>query len=155
MLHPIRFGHVNIAARDWRRLSRFYQDVFGCVPVPPERNLEGTWLADGAGVPGIRLQGEHLRLPGYDASGPTLEIYSYGPEIAGPPGLPNRTGFGHIAFAVPDVPVACEAVVQAGGSWLGRPVRHEVPGAGLLHFAYMRDPEDNVIELQRWERRNV
>lgn len=148
---PIRFGHVNIAARDWRRLCRFYRDVFGCTPVPPERNLSGAWLEEGAGVPGIRLRGQHLRLPGHGTEGPTLEIYTYEPEIPGEPGLPNRTGFGHIAFAVPDVDAACRAVVAAGGSWLGHPVRHEVQGAGMLRFAYMHDPEGNVIELQHWE----
>jgi catechol 2,3-dioxygenase-like lactoylglutathione lyase family enzyme len=151
MSSPIRFGHVNIAAHDWRRLSRFYCDVFGCTPVPPERNLSGDWLARGAGVAGIRLQGQHLRLPGYGPGGPTLEIYSYQPPLPAEPGLPNRRGFGHIAFAVPDVEAACKQVVQSGGYWLGRPVRHEVPGVGRLHFAYMRDPEDNVIELQHWE----
>jgi len=26
------FTHVNITATDWRALSRFYQQVFGCFP---------------------------------------------------------------------------------------------------------------------------
>ena len=37
----IQFVHVNLVAHNWRRLARFYQDVFRCVPVPPERDLSG------------------------------------------------------------------------------------------------------------------
>ena len=36
-LTGVSFGHVNIVARDWKRLLRFYQDVFGCEPGPPRR----------------------------------------------------------------------------------------------------------------------
>ena len=71
-----RYVHTNLIARDWRRLARFYQDVFGCVPVPPERNLSGTEMEAGTGVPGARLQGMHLRLPGTGPDGPTLESSS-------------------------------------------------------------------------------
>ena len=45
-----RFVHVNLIAQDWRKLAEFYQQVFGCTPVPPERNLSGRWLEDGTGV---------------------------------------------------------------------------------------------------------
>ena len=46
-LNGVTFGHVNSVARDWRRLSRFYQTVFGCEPVPPRRTLSGPWLEAG------------------------------------------------------------------------------------------------------------
>ena len=36
-----RYVHTNLIARDWRVLARFYQEVLGCVPVPPERDLSG------------------------------------------------------------------------------------------------------------------
>ena len=36
--HGARFGHVNVIARDWRRLADFYAEVFGCELVPPERD---------------------------------------------------------------------------------------------------------------------
>ena len=39
----IKFTHTNIVAKDWKTLSLFYQEVFGCVPVPPERDIQGDW----------------------------------------------------------------------------------------------------------------
>jgi catechol 2,3-dioxygenase-like lactoylglutathione lyase family enzyme len=148
---PMRYAHTNIVARDWERLAAFYERVFGCVPVGPTRDLAGTWLDQATGIPGVRIRGRHLRLPGHGAGGPTLEIFSYEPATpGGPASLPNRPGLGHLAFAVDDVDAACAAVVGAGGSLVGRAASGEVEGAGALRFAYVRDPEGNVIELQRW-----
>ncbi len=100
MIGGARYVHTNLIARDWRRLARFYQDVFGCVPVPPERNLSGGEMEAGTGVPGARLRGMHLRLPGVGPDGPTLEIFEYAQAAADTPPAPNRPGFAHIAFAV-------------------------------------------------------
>jgi predicted enzyme related to lactoylglutathione lyase len=30
-----RYAHTKLIARDWQRLARFYERVFGCVRVPP------------------------------------------------------------------------------------------------------------------------
>jgi hypothetical protein len=38
------YVHTNLIAHDWRALAEFYQQVFGCVPVPPERDLSGPLL---------------------------------------------------------------------------------------------------------------
>lgn len=72
-----KYKHTNIIAKDWRLLSKFYQEVLGCVLVPPERDLQGAWLDKGTGVPNAHFAGMHLRLPGFGESGPTLEIYQY------------------------------------------------------------------------------
>ena len=146
----VTFGHVNIVARDWRRLSRFYQAVFGCVPVPPRRQLSGAWLAAGTAVEGAELEGEHLRLPGHGADGPTLEIYSYSSALEKLPAAANRLGFGHLAFGVPHVEEALEQVLAEGGRALGEVSSASVPGKGQLTFVYACDSEDNVIELQSW-----
>lgn len=71
------FAHVNLVAKDWRRLARFYEQVLGCVPVPPERKLEGEQLERATGVRRATIQGAHLRLPGPAEKGPTLEIFQY------------------------------------------------------------------------------
>ncbi len=59
-----RYVHTNLIAEDWRLLAGFYQKVFGCVPVPPERDFRGEKLEAGTGVRGAHLRGAHLRLPG-------------------------------------------------------------------------------------------
>ena len=144
------YRHTNIIATDWKMLSRFYQDVFGCTPVPPQRDQSGQWLEDGTGVKNAALKGEHLLLPGFSKGGPTLEIYSYSEMLEKHEAKSNRKGFGHIAFEVEDVKIATDEVVQAGGKLYGKVVSREVPGAGTITFTYVLDPEDNLIELQSW-----
>ena len=72
-----RFVHTSIVAREWRGLARLYQHVSGCIPISPERDLDGQWLTSATGVPEARIQGIHLRLPGHGDEGPTLEIFRY------------------------------------------------------------------------------
>ena len=150
MLFSARYVHTNLTARDWRALATFYCEVFGCVPRGAERDLSGAWLDRFTGLDGARLRGVHLTLPGGGDHGPTLEIFSYDAMPAGKIPAPNQPGFGHIAFAVDDVATALAAVRRAGGSTVGEIVSTNVPGVGRLEAVYARDPEGNIIELQRW-----
>jgi catechol 2,3-dioxygenase-like lactoylglutathione lyase family enzyme len=144
-----RLAHVNLIARDWRRLAAFYADVFACVPVPPERDLTGAWLDRATGLPRVRIQGVHLRFPGQEP-GMTLELFQY--DSPGPGDLPavNRPGFSHVGVAVPDVSAARAAVLSAGGGTIGDTVSVEIAGAGRITFVYATDPEGNILELQQW-----
>jgi catechol 2,3-dioxygenase-like lactoylglutathione lyase family enzyme len=146
-----RFAHVNLIAQDWKALAGFYEQVFGCRPVPPERQLAGAWIDAATGMAGVRIQGAHLRLPGYGDAGPTLEIFQYEPVGVADPKAICRPGLAHLAFSVDDVPAAVTAVLAAGGSMVGEIVRRAIPGAGRITFVYVRDPEGNIVELQRWE----
>ena len=150
MSSDARYVHTNIVARDWRRLADFYQKVFGCEPVPPERHLSGHWLEEATGVPGAEIRGAHLRLPGHGEGGPTLEIFQYHPCRSGEDQAVNRTGIAHLAFAVADVDATLERVKDEGGGEVGKPVSVEIPGAGIIRFVYVADPEGNIIELQTW-----
>jgi predicted enzyme related to lactoylglutathione lyase len=145
-----RFGHVNVIARDWRALADFYIDLFGCVLVPPERDYSGADLERGTAVPGASLHGAHLRLPGHGPDGPTLEIYQFGSMPERLPGLVNRPGFGHIAFAVPSVADARAAVLAAGGGVVGDIVTLQTADGRFVTWTYLTDPEGNIIELQSW-----
>jgi catechol 2,3-dioxygenase-like lactoylglutathione lyase family enzyme len=118
--------------------------------VPPERDLQGDWLEAATGVPGAQIRGIHLRLPGHGVKGPTLEIFRYNPQKDALETAVNRPGFSHLAFSVDDVKAAVDAVMSAGGRTVGEIVSREVQGAGVITFAYVTDPEGNVIELQHW-----
>src|SRR6184192_3853964 len=149
---PIRakYVHTNVIARDWKRLVRFYSEVFGFKPHGSERDMSGAWLDSLTSLRNGHLTGVHLRLPGYGDDGPTLEIFSYDQLIEH--GLPaaNQCGFAHIAFAVDDVDQALQAVIAAGGSAVGQIATTQVNGVGTLRVVYARDPEDNIVELQKW-----
>ena len=152
MIQGARYVHTNLIARDWRRLADFYQTVFGCVPVPPERNLSGPLLEQGTGVPGSTLAGMHMRLPGAGADGPTLEIFSYSRVAGGPPPAVNRPGFAHIAFAVSSVNDARAEVLASGGTPVGDVVTMAIATGAKVTWCYVTDPEGNIIELQAWSR---
>jgi hypothetical protein len=80
---PTKYAHTNLVAHNWKRLALFYETVFGCVPIPPERDLSGDWLDKVTGIPGAHIRGTHLQLPGYEQGGPTLEIFHKGGSAVG------------------------------------------------------------------------
>ncbi len=145
-----RYVHTNLIARDWRALARFYEAVFGCTPVPPERNYRGAELDAGTGLPHAHLTGVHLRLPGFAADGPTLEIYSYDELESRPHTAVNRPGLGHIAFEVDDVRAAHDEILAAGATAVGQIVTLQTSAGSKVTWCYVADLEGNIIELQSW-----
>lgn len=148
----IRFGHVNLVARDWRGLARFYCTYLGCALLAPERDLHGPLIDAGVGVAAAHIQGVHLRLPGGGDDGPTLEIYRYDPLIDIPASV-RRAGFGHIAFQVDDISATRDAILAGGGAAIGEIVT-TTAGARRVSWCYVADPEGNAIELQTWHDAN-
>ena len=144
----MKYVHTNLVAHDWKKLADFYINVFNCQPIPPERDLKGPWLDNALNLRDTHITGIHLRLPGY-ADGPTLEIFQYSNELHGTKSYPNTPGYGHIAFSVPDVQETADKIIEYGGDWVGELTTVEIQGYGRLVFAYMRDPEGNIIEIQR------
>jgi catechol 2,3-dioxygenase-like lactoylglutathione lyase family enzyme len=150
MIRSARYTHTNVIARDWRSLAAFYESVFGCVPVPPERAYSGATLEAGTGVAGASLAGVHLRLPGRGDDGPTLEIFSYAPPADGSAPAINRPGLGHLAFEVDSVQDARREVLAAGGRPVGDVVTLTTAIGTRVTMCYVTDPEGNILELQSW-----
>lgn len=144
------YGHTNLVVRDWQAMRAFYVEVFGCEPVGPERDMSGPWLDACTGLRNARLRGQHLRLPGSDQDGPTLEIFEYDATVEQSDPTSDRLGYGHLAFRVDDVAAMLDAVIAAGGSRLGDVAETDVAGVGHLTVVYACDPEGNIVELQRW-----
>ena len=117
-----KYVHTNLVAANWRELAEFYIKVFGCKRKPPERKLKGEWLDSLTSIRNAHIEGMHLALP----------------------------GFGHIAFAVTDVKAALARAKRHGGSAVGSLVSTTIEGVGHIEVAYARDPEGNVVELQKW-----
>ena len=151
MIRNAKYAHTNIVACNWRALARFYEEVFGCVPLPPERDYSGDLVDAVTGINGVHVRGVHLRLPGYESDGPTLEIFEYNETAAHGPSPINRPGFAHIAFVVDSVDDARGVVLAHGGSELGEQVTMTIASGAQVTLIYMRDPEGNIVELQSWK----
>ncbi|QTL97469.1 VOC family protein [Iocasia frigidifontis] len=148
----IKYVHTNIIARDWKKLSQFYINVFDCKPLYPERDLSGKWIDKMTNINNVNIKGIHLRLPGYE-NGPTLEIFEYKPQkLRNSESEINDQGFGHIAFHVDAVDDVLEKVLQNGGKKLGQIIKKDYSELGILTAVYAQDPEGNFIEIQNWSK---
>ncbi|WP_315074309.1 VOC family protein [uncultured Clostridium sp.] len=148
----IRYVHTNIIAKDWRRLSLFYQRVFECKPVLPQRDLQGDWLDKLTGIKNVHITGEHLVLPGYEEGLSTLEIFSYDEVNLSNPKILNGIGLAHLAFEVDDVLAILEKIKKEGGEQVGELVKTQYPNNITATFVYAKDLEGNIIELQSWDK---
>ena len=146
-----KFSHVNIISRNWKELADFYIRVFDCKPKPPERDLTGEWVDKLTDLLNAQIKGMHLLLPGYDTDGPTLEVFEYNRNISSTEKKINLEGFGHIAFAVEDVELTLNLLLENGGSVVGELIDAEINGVGKISVVYAKDPEGNIIEIQKWE----
>lgn len=147
----IKYTHTNLVAKDWKKLSDFYIEVFDCKPKPPERDLAGNWLDELTGINSAQIRGIHLSLPGFEQNGPTLEIFQYNKTMEDGNKQINKEGFGHIAFSVDDVDACLQHLIKNGGTTVGQVVKGHVAGVGEIYLVYARDPEGNIIEIQKWE----
>ena len=151
----MRFAHTNIVSINWKKLADFYVKTFDCKIVPPIRKQSGEWLEKGTGLQNAKLEGAHLLLPGYGENGPTLEIYQYANIENQEPILPNKRGFGHIAFEVDDFEMVLRNLEMNGGTRFGETTKRIIGDIGEITFIYARDPEGNLIELQSWNKANA
>jgi predicted enzyme related to lactoylglutathione lyase len=148
----IKYVHTNIVAKNWKRLADFYINVFGCSIIPPIRNYKGKDLDSAVNIKDVRLEGVHLRLPGYNKTGPTLEIYSYKPAQSKQSRKVNTPGITHLAFEVSNVAKAYKKVIENGGKKIGEIITLIRSDGKKVTWCYVKDPEGNMIELQKWEK---
>jgi lactoylglutathione lyase len=147
----IKYVHTNIVALNWKKLVAFYQTVFECQPMLPERDISGEHLDRAVNMKDANIKGIHLALPGYGSNGPTLEIFQYNRVSDHPSKNINTLGFAHIAFSVDNVETMIDKLLQHGGSLVGEMVTIPVAGKGTVTIVYAKDPEENIVELQKWE----
>jgi predicted enzyme related to lactoylglutathione lyase len=152
MVIKAKYTHTNLIAKDWERLATFYENVFGCIRIFPRRDLSGKWIDDATSLSNVNIKGIHLRLPGYGDTGPTLEIFQYNEKAEWKKAEINQYGFAHISFGVENVEQAVEILRREGGSLVGKIITTEISGTGIITFVYARDPEGNIIELQKWNK---
>jgi catechol 2,3-dioxygenase-like lactoylglutathione lyase family enzyme len=133
-LPGIRFNHVSISVADldaqvdWYRRALDFAEVIERyeLPEPPVR----TAVLQAA--PGVRI--EMIERNGSERTG----------DYRDPLDMTRSQGYGHWAVDVDDLDASFTWLLDAGASEVWAPADAVAPGA---RFAYVKDPEGNLIEL--------
>ncbi len=130
---PLRLDHVGLSVGDLDAACEFYSRAFGFA-----RQLEFE-LAPHP-VRGLMLRHESgMRLELFEREGSAPGLQGVTPIEA----LATR-GYGHFAFAAPDIDAVFARALTAGASPVMEPGSSPEPG---VRFAFLADPEGNLVEL--------
>jgi catechol 2,3-dioxygenase-like lactoylglutathione lyase family enzyme len=129
----MKLDHVGLTVGDLPAMTAWYVAAFTL-------EIEFEFVLDHVDFQGVMLR---------SAEGYRVELL-HRPE--GTPGLQAANpveaalthGFGHLAFDVPDVDAAYDAVLSLGATDRMSPRPSPEPG---VRMAYVADPEGNLIEL--------
>ncbi|HEY0642914.1 MAG TPA: VOC family protein [Nocardioides sp.] len=129
----MKLDHVGLAVADLPAMTRWYCEAL-------DLDIEFQFALDQ-----VDLRGAMLR----SASGYRIELIHRSGSVAGlqassPVEAALTRGFGHVAFDVPVVDEAYDALVAAGATDRMSPRPSPEPG---VRMAYVADPEGNLIEL--------
>jgi methylmalonyl-CoA/ethylmalonyl-CoA epimerase len=123
-----RIAHVGIAVRDLDEAVRFYRDVLGATPHPPQ-------TADGATIVGLTLGASDIELlTAADADSPIGKFLAR----RGP-------GIHHVCFRVPDLEAALDRCRRAGFQLIDDAPR---PGADGRRVAFLHPKATAGILLE-------
>ncbi len=133
--------HTGIVVKDMEKSLHFWRDIMG-LRVVGEFREEGEYIDTIQHLTGVKLHMIKLTAP----DGTMIELLKDENHPTEP--VPSNEmcdhGIRHIAFTVPDVEAAWQALKDAGCELLSKPVTD--PGkTSRLFFA--RDPEGNLMEL--------
>ncbi|MGN6870323.1 MAG: VOC family protein [Solirubrobacteraceae bacterium] len=130
---PLRLDHVGLSVGDLDTACEFYSRAFGFA-----RQLEFEIAPHP--VRGLMLRHESgMRLELFEREGSSPGVQGATPIEA----LATR-GYGHFAFAAPDIDSAFARALDAGARPVMEPGPSPEPG---VRFAFLADPEGNLVEL--------
>ena len=128
----MRVDHVGLSVADLDACAAFYERAFAFKPEFPFE-LPG-------GIRGLMMRNaDGLRVELFEHPGSATGIHVEHPLEA----LATR-GYGHFALAAADIDAPFEAALVAGARAIVRPSPSPEPG---VRFAFLADPEGNLIEL--------
>ena len=129
----MHFDHIGLNVADLEAQATWYERALGLTrtltfSVPPI-DLTGLFLIDGNGF-ALELIHRPGSVAGMDAPSPAVAALT--------------RGYGHFCLRVDDVDAFFERILAAGAEVAIAPQESPEPG---VRFAYVRDPEGNLIEF--------
>lgn len=148
MIDIVQFRHVALIVENLEKMRDFYETVMGFSFVR-SMYIDSEDFRRGIGVPGSSAHGIVLRMQNTDVE---IEMFQILPLLTKNKDISctNAPGFRHLAFSVTDLNASYRELIEMGIAFVEKPIfvsePKEVAGLG---FAYFKDPEGNLIELNQ------
>lgn len=151
MIKITKFRHAAIIARDLDKMKEFYVDVLGFEWVE-DVEIGTDDFQRGIGVKDSSAKGIVLNIPNTDVQ---IEIFQITPlrQFTDEVSYTNTPGIRHLAFEVEDLNSSYKELTERGIQFVEAPIFvTEPPEVAGLGFAYFKDVEGNIIELNQYKK---
>ena len=148
MLKINSFRHVALLVENLEKMREFYEEVLGFTCI---RNISinNEDFHRGMGVIDSSAVGVILQIPNTYVEIEMLRVFPFR-DMSPENSHTNAPGFRHISFTVDDIEASYRELTALGVSFIERPIfLSDPPDAAGLGFAYFKDPEGNLIELNQ------
>lgn len=148
MIQLKHFRHIAIIAKDLDIMVNFYTQILG-FEIKREFEIESEEFRTGINIPIAKAKGTHLQHSNLSME---IELFEFvegqnNNQISSQANIP---GYRHIAFVVEDLDQSYEVLKENGIEFFSAPITIKEPAnvAGF-QFVYFKDPEGNLIELNK------
>ncbi len=146
MINIQRFRHVALVVRDLDRMVEFYTRLLG-LKLKRTFEIESEEFRKGIGVEDAKAKGVHLMVPDSNVE---IELIQFDQSENEETSVANMTGYRHIAFIVDDLEKSFETLKENGIEFVSEPITVTEPESVRgFQFVYFRDPEGNIVELNK------
>lgn len=136
----LRFIHVNIITQDWEELCEFYRGAFGCTDTGNLKDHQGGYKSKVIGIEDVHVVGRHILLPGFYATYPTLEMFSYSVPGLDRPAEEDELGLSGIGFLSENPAADSDTVCACGGTCIET----------TENFAHLLDSQQGHVILKQF-----
>ncbi len=148
MINIQRFRHVAIIVEDLDRMVEFYTGILG-LELKRNFEIESEEFRTGFGIKDAKARGAHLMVPDSNVE---IELFQFidNQGAKGKTSNANMIGYRHMAFIVDDLDKSFEILKGNGVEFFSEPITvNEPESVRGFRFVYFRDPEGNIIELNK------
>jgi catechol 2,3-dioxygenase-like lactoylglutathione lyase family enzyme len=148
-MQKVTLDHLNLVVADMESAIAFYGGLLG-MHQTLDVILEGEWIDTVTGLSGTKARCVFFELENCPVRLELLQYFSPVGETTSN-GIPNTTGWRHIAFNIDDMDAWVNRLEGAGLEFVSPPVAVPFPvGGRTKRLCYFRDLENNLLELAEY-----
>lgn len=139
-----KIDHINIVTTDIESAKNFFIKLLG-VKIVAESMLEGNWIDNVVGLPGVKAKFAKLTIPNTQTNIEIVEYFSPKGSKDSKISVVNQIGLRHLAFEVKDIEQVYVKLKSAGVKFYSEIQTHQ-----NKKLCYFHGPDSIILELAEY-----